>query len=235
MPIDFRRVLSENHVYRDLTIALVLFFTLGPVLGSVIDSPRIEGFLAVGLLVFALYQITRRATDLVIGLVLGVPAIAGSVVNVATRDTPEINAVPTVLSVLFVGFLVWRILTDVIGGSRISSERVYGAVCAYLFIGFLFAGVYRFIALIDPGAFVLGDALGHELAAATDDRRTGIFTYFSFVTMSTLGYGDISPVSTAARSLSWAQAVLGQLYLAITIAALVGTHIAESSQNDESS
>ena len=54
----------------------------------------------------------------------------------------------------------------------------------------------------------------------------GLFTYFSFVTMSTLGYGDISPVSAAARSCAWIQAVLGQLYIAITIAALVGIHIA---------
>ena len=52
------------------------------------------------------------------------------------------------------------------------------------------------------------------------------FTNFSFVTMTTLGYGDISPVSPAARTLAWMQALVGQLYLAITIAGLVGIHIA---------
>ena len=131
-----------------------------------------------------------------------------------------------VLSGLFLAFLIWRILKDVFSGQRITSEQVFGAVCAYLLIGFLFANIYGFIDLADRDAFAVSDALNAELIVERDQQNFSIYSYFSFVTMSTLGYGDIAPVSPVARSFAWIQAVLGQLYLAITIAALVGIHIA---------
>ena len=221
-----RHFLTEDHIYRDLTIALGLLFVLGPVLDYLMDSSKIDSYLTVAFLVFALYEITRRTSDVVIGLTLGLPAVAGWVFNAATPDTPTINLAPVVLMALFLGFLVWRILKDLAHDSRISSEKIYGAVCAYLLIGFLFASVYGFVALVDPDAFAFSAALKADLAGRSGEHGHGIFTYYSFVTMSTLGYGDISPVSSAARTIAWIHAVLGQLYLAIMIAGMVGTHIA---------
>ncbi len=202
------RFLSADHIYRDLTIAMALFFLLGPVLDALFQSSRIDSLMTAGLLSFALFEITRRPTDLVIGLALGVPAAAGSIFNAATPDTPTFNVVPIVLAGLFVGFIILRILKDVSTGSRSSSEQIFGSICAYLFIGFLFSTIYGFIALVDPHAFVLTDALAEKLVIEGEPRGSGVFTYFSFVTMSTLGYGDIAPVSSAARSFAWAQAVL---------------------------
>lgn len=229
MTEKYRRILSKDHIYRDLTIALALIFILSPVLDTLLDSPKINSYLTAGFLLFALYEITRRPSDLVIGLALGIPAVASGFFNAVTPDTPAFNVVPIVLSALFLGFLIWRILKDVFSGSRISSEQIFGSVCAYLLIGFLFADIYGFVALVDSDAFAITDTLRSELGADSADsyeQGFSVFTYFSFVTMSTLGYGDITPVSPVARSLAWVQAVLGQLYLAITIAALVGIHIA---------
>jgi hypothetical protein len=224
----FKHLFTEDHIYRDLTIGLGLLLVVSPILDHCTDSPKLDSYLMAAFLIFALFEITRRPSDLVIGLVLGIPAVAGGIVNAATPDTPAINLAPVVLSVLFIGFLIWRILKDVFTGSRISSEQVFGAVCAYLLIGFLFSSIYGFISLVDHGAFATTDALKAEFARAGSERSAGVFTYFSFVTMSTLGYGDIAPVSSIARSFAWIQAVVGQLYLAITIAALVGIHIAKS-------
>jgi len=227
MTLKNRRLLSADHIYRDLTVALAVFFLLGPALSLVTDSPKLYNYLTTGLLIFALFEITRRATDLVIGLALGVPAVVGGVFNAATPDTPTFNLVPLILGTLFLAFLVWRILKDVIDGSRMSSEKIYGAVCAYLLIGFLFANIYGFIALVDADAFSLSTELENHLVGSGHSRIQGVLNYFSFVTMSTLGYGDMSPVSQAARSFAWVQAVIGQLYLAVVIAALVGAHIAD--------
>jgi voltage-gated potassium channel len=221
-----QRFLTEDHIYRDLTTALGLLFVLGPVLNHLMESSKIDSYLTVAFLIFALYELTRRTSDVVIGLALGLPAVAGGVFNAATPDTPTINLAPVVLTALFLGFLVWRILKDLANGSRISSEKIYGAVCAYLLIGFLFASVYGFVALVDPDAFAFSAALKAELAGRSGQHGFGIFTYFSFVTMSTLGYGDISPVSSTACTIAWMHAVIGQLYLAIMIAGLVGSHIA---------
>jgi len=219
-----RRIFSADHIYRNLTIALALLLVLSPIVNRFFRLSRIDSYLTAVFLVFALFEITRRASDLLIGLALGVPAVAGGIFNAATPDTPTANLGPTVFTALFLGFLIYRILKDVIAGSRISSEKIFGAVCAYLLIGFLFASIYGFIALVNPDAFAYSEILASNLKNSPGGQA--VFTYFSFVTMSTLGYGDISPVSAAARSCAWIQAVLGQLYLAITIAALVGAHIA---------
>lgn len=222
------RLFSSDHIYRDLTIALALLLVFSPVLDYFFSSTRIDSYLTAGFLIFALYEITRRPRDLVIGLALGIPAVAGGLFNAATPDTPAMNVTPTVLFGLFLGFLIVRILKDVLTGSRITSEQIFGSVCAYLLIGFLFSSIYGFISLVDPDSFVVTESLAAELVNSGEPRTSGFFTYFSFVTMSTLGYGDIAPVSSAARTFAWVQAVLGQLYLAITVAALVGVHIARN-------
>ncbi len=126
----------------------------------------------------------------------------------------------------FIGFLIWRILKDVLTGPRITQERVFGSVCAYLLIGYFFAEIYGFIVIVDNQAFAVSEGIR---ARWTQGDATGlgeVLTYFSFVTMTTLGFGDISPVSPAARTVVWTQALIGQLYLAIMIAGLVGIHIA---------
>jgi hypothetical protein len=218
-----RGFFSDHHIYRDLTIALGLLLVLNPVINVVLGWSRIDQILTAAFLVFALFEITRRRSDLVIGLVLGLPAIAGGIFNAATPDTPLLNLGPVVLTASFIGFLVWRILGDVLSGSRETSEQICGAICAYLLIGFLFASIYGFVVLVDPGAFNVPEQLTAHIAGG--GRSASLLTYYSFVTMSTLGYGDIVPVSNAARTLAWIQAVVGQLYLAIVIAALVGAHI----------
>jgi hypothetical protein len=219
------RVLSEDHIYRDLTIGLGLLLLLSPILDTVTGTTKFDSYLTAAFLIFALYEITRKPSDLVVALALGIPAVVGGIFNAATPDTPQHNIVPVVLFALFMAFLVWRILRDIFSGRRISSEQIFGAVCAYLLIGFLFASIYGFIYLVDHNAFSVTDALSAGLQLDREKSGFSVFTYFSFVTMSTLGYGDIAPVSAAARSFAWIQAVLGQLYLAITIAALVGVHI----------
>lgn len=221
-----RRFFSKDHVYKHLTIALVLFFAISPVLSRMSVPSRFQSYLVVALLLFALFEITRRASDVWIGLALGLPAIVASIFNAETPNTPAINLVPTILGALFVGFLIWRVLKDVSSGSRITSERVFGAVCAYLLIGFLFVDLYGFITLIDENAFSVSENLEARWAEGDSTTKSDVLTYFSFVTMTTLGYGDISPISPWARTLAWIQALIGQLYLAITIAGLVGVHIA---------
>jgi hypothetical protein len=225
-----RRVLSEDRIYRDLTIVLLLLLLLSPVIDWFFGRTKIDSYLTLGFLAFALYELSRRRADVVIALALGVPAIAAGIVNAETPDSPAINLVPTILSALFIGFLVWRILSDVLRGPRITSERIFGAICAYLLIGFLFADLYGFVLLVDENAFSVPDKL---VAGSTGSRLAGsggVITYYSFVTMTTLGYGDISPVSPAARTLAWLQALIGQLYLAIMIAGLVGIHIASKKE-----
>ena len=114
-----------------------------------------------------------------------------------------------------IGFTFKRIATD----QSIDTNRIVGAIAVYLMLGVLWAVLYTLVELTLPGAFK-GFEAGSETAWASD------WLYFSFVTMTTLGYGDISPVAASARFLAYSQAIVGQLYIAILVAGLVGAYIA---------
>jgi voltage-gated potassium channel len=223
------RLFTADHIYRDLVIGLLAVFGIVPILNHLFRSNKVDTYLITAFLVFALFEITRRRSDLFIGLAFGLPAVASGLVNAATPDSPLLNVGPVVMSGVFLAYLIVTILSDVFSGRRVSSEQIFGAVAAYLLIGLLFAIIYGFIALVDPHAFTYNEAIASYLGSAEAERGLGVSAYFSFVTMTTLGYGDITPVSSAARGFAWFQAVLGQLYIAITIAALVANHIAKKS------
>ena len=95
---------------------------------------------------------------------------------------------------------------------------IMGAICVYFLIGLIWADVFFILETLQPGSFQIPP---EQVGQATLD-------YFSYVTLTTLGYGDITPISAPARSLSLLEAMMGQLYLAVLIARLVGIHIAQS-------
>ena len=96
------------------------------------------------------------------------------------------------------------------------SDRVFGAVVLYLLLGVLWAVAYQLLARLSPGAFAGPTDAGGELAE---------WAYFSFVTLTTVGYGDITPVALGARSLAILEALVGQLYPAVIIARLVSLQV----------
>ena len=103
------------------------------------------------------------------------------------------------------------VLRDVLSGGTVDMNRVFGAVCVYLLIGLSWAILFGLV-----------DRFPGEDSFRGLDGAPGTYLYFSFVTLTTLGYGDIVPLSAAARTLVALEATLGQLYLAILVAALVG-------------
>ena len=102
------------------------------------------------------------------------------------------------------------------------SAQIYGAVSIYLLIGSGFGELYGAFAIADPAAFN-----GVE-ATESLDRISRFMGYFSFVTLTTLGYGDITPAAHYLKVLAYVEAIIGQFYLAVLVARLVGTYIAQS-------
>jgi uncharacterized membrane protein len=139
------------------------------------------------------------------------------------------NSTVLVLSAIFFAFMIWNLLHDLARGDRPTSERVYGALCAYLFIGILFALVYAHGEYRQPGSFDIPASI-REASDSSESMLLPLFTYYSFVTLTTLGYGDITPVADHMRTLSWFEALIGQLYLAVMVAGFVAVHISERSR-----
>lgn len=118
--------------------------------------------------------------------------------------------------------LTASVVADIARPGRVSGQRIWGAVSAYLLMGMTWAFGYAALEIAVPGSFDLSAmtaARDHSIATA------GQFFYFSFVTLTTLGYGDVSPIEPLARALTAFEAVAGQLFLAVLVARLVGLHV----------
>ena len=136
---------------------------------------------------------------------------------------PYLASLVDAMMVVFSGLVVWRAYTAVMHRQRPVGDRIVGAICVYALIGLAWAKTYEALDGVVPGSF--------RFPADTAWAMPGLvrYTYFSFVTLGTLGYGDVSPVTALAGTLAWMEAVTGQLYLAITVARLVALSLADSS------
>jgi hypothetical protein len=114
---------------------------------------------------------------------------------------------------------------DVFAPGRVSVHRIVGAVALYLLIGVTFSGLYAIVGMLNPNAF-------SGLVLADDPALASRVIYFSFVTLTSVGYGDILPVHPITRSLCNVEAIIGQLYPATLLARLVSLQLATPSAPD---
>ena len=119
----------------------------------------------------------------------------------------------TIAAIAVIGLVL---LMQIFRSGRVTHVRIQGAIAVYLLFGVAWAHAYHVIDILHPGSF---SAPAGELSTPAD------WIYFSFVTLTTVGYGDITPVSTLARALAIAEALVGQLYLAIMLARLVAMEL----------
>ena len=215
--------------YRNIFIAMMVLILIDALAPNALARGQFADLAFAALLVAALVETVRSRHNTAWALILGLPAIAMRIVSAFTEDSSRVNAVIVSLTALFIGFLIWNLLHDLSKGDRSTGERIFGALCAYIFIGLLFALIYSHMEFRQPGTFATSQAILAE-DALTESNLFPIFTYFSFVTLTTLGYGDISPIAEHARTLAWFEALLGQLYLAVMVAGFVALHISESMQ-----
>jgi hypothetical protein len=153
-------------------------------------------------------------------LVLG-SAVAAFLVRWTHRALPDANLAPAVsaLSLLFLGVLIAVVVRQVFRKGPVNLHRVQGAVAVYLLLGLLWGFLYELVALFRPDAFSLpATSLPHHV-------RTPILVYFSFATLTTVGYGDVVAVHPVARSLAMMEALTGQLFPVILIARMVALEL----------
>ena len=212
--------------YRNIFLGLIAVILIDALAPNYTARGLFSDLMLVAILVVALTETVRSRHNTVWALFFGVPAIAARFIAAFRPDTTAQNTTTLTLSALFFLFLVWNLLHDLAQENRPTSERISGALCAYIFIGILFALVYAHMEYRQPGTFAIANQ-GTGAAASGESSLLPVFTYYSFITLTTLGYGDIAPVAEHARTLAWLQALLGQLYLAVMVAGFVAVHISE--------
>ena len=125
-----------------------------------------------------------------------------------------------------VGLLTVLVVRHVFRDGPITVQRIQGAVAVYLLLGLTWSGIYELIGGVSPGAFRFADA------PQSRAELTSAFAYYSFVTLTTMGYGDIVPLHPAARSAAILEALTGQLFPAILIARLVAMELIARDRGD---
>ncbi len=210
--------------HRALLVTLLVIILSSPFL----QQHRTFGWLlAIFLLLMlstAVRTVAGNARQYRIVMVLGVVALVPQF-GVLIERSEWLDALRYGAMTLFLFWVCGLLLRDIIMRSNsVTLELILGAVNVYLMAGIGFAFAYGLIEHLQPGSFT---GLEQQLNAAVDVLP---FLYFSFVTLTTLGYGDITPLTSFATTASYLEAIFGQLYLAIMVARLVGLYIAKSVQ-----
>lgn len=171
--------------------------------------------------VIAIHSSTLSKTEKSVGYSIGAAILALAVAMIRS-ETLELNLVYTILVTGYMTFVIVLVFKQIFAGEKITAKKIGGGVAVYILLGHLWATVYLAIYIIEPGAFQYS---GAEIK--TDDALKHL-SYFSFVTLTTIGYGDITALHPAARIFVMIEGLVGQLFPAIFIAKLVSQQLEDS-------
>jgi hypothetical protein len=209
--------------FLQLLVALLLFLFIEPLLEQIgLGRQLVNVFLTV-ILMSALFLVSENKTRLSKALLFGVPAFIGLWGGELFKGRHILAEISPVLVVFFLAYVAIRILAFVMKAKEVTTDMVYAALCVYLLLGLLWAMLYVGMEQVSPGSIQINPV--EPLARQC--------VYYSYVTLTTLGYGDVTPLSPTARSFSFVEALMGQLYLAVLVARLVGLQIVHSSKSSE--
>lgn len=173
-----------------------------------IGALELAMFTAAGLIALRNSPIRRRAVRLVIMAAVAVSAVF--IIISLSYDTPAGRGIAGIWTGLLLLLTVALLLRQILLLPTVTIQSIYGAISAYLLIGLMFAAFYSAINYLQGGIF-----------AAGQPANVSTFQYFSFTTLTTLGYGDFTPVADGARAVAMIEAMSGQIFLATLVASLV--------------
>jgi hypothetical protein len=234
LPIQFTQLQAWRRQYGYVELMLSVFVLI--LASQLIPEPGLADAIITTLgavtLVSASMAISESTAALRKNLLVVVVGVAAWISTIAV-DTHPFNSDPFKITLyicafLFVVFIGVVILMDVFK-SPVTGNRICGAICIYLLLGVAFALLHLTVFTFDPTAYSYTDPHGGSKILPDDNGAS--MSYFSFCTLSTVGYGDVMPVHKFARVFSWLEAIFGQLYLSILVARLVGLYIADEAAN----
>ena len=217
---------SERSLSLMLGFLLLLLFVVYPFVDvQGMSRVVIEVFFSMVLIsgTFAMERRVRRFAFALLGLSL---LLRWAAYLAPSRELLLANAF---VSGLFVVFACAVILSRVFAPGPVTTYRIQGAITVYLLIGLVFGMLYTAMVLLEPTAFELEASLPDDPRSAYD-QVSGRMTYFSFITLTTVGYGDITPQGPIAKQFAVLEGLIGQLYPAILLARLVSMEL--SSRQD---
>lgn len=202
---------------------------------AIVARPLLD-YTAAGHVIFALSMIAffvvaigilcrtgrQRGLAIVLGFVWLSARIPEQFLHNPSKST---EVVGRVAEIAFLGLIVTLLVAAVLQKQTVTLDNILGAFTGYLLMAVIWGVAYSLIELSQPGSFLMNPALQGEWKSLAE--RDWLLTYFSCCTLMTVGYGDVTPVHAAARTLAVLEAMAGQLYLAVLVAVLVGIQVAQ--------
>jgi voltage-gated potassium channel len=212
-----------RHRFIFLLVMLLSLLAVAPFLANFIHLRFLLNIFLSAVLVSAVYALSQKIWHLAIAAVLAIPMLVSIWFGyVAQSDT--VFLIGRICGISFIGFTIFHILSHIFKQQEVTKDTIAGATAVYLLLALMWAFVYAILDRLQPDSFAIS-------AAGAFFGGRDIFLYYSLVTITTLGYGDITPVSYLAGSMAVLEAVVGQLYLVVLVSWLVGMYVSKRSRS----
>ena len=202
-----------------LLIFIIAMIIIGPLFEEFVRLSILMDILWSAILVSAIYAVSEKKHHILIAVLLALPML-GSIWTKYFYQHKALIVVGSLCGAAFFLFAIIQMLIFIYSHKEVTRDLIVGAAVVYMFMALMWTFIFVVVETLHPGSFNLPE--GQDLEA------TRHFLYYSFVTLTTLGYGDITPITPLARSLCILEAVIGQLYLVVQVAWLVGVHVSQS-------
>jgi voltage-gated potassium channel len=207
--------------FMKLLVLVLGMFVLVPILEELFQVQALGELFFFAIVCYATYSFNHNKRFLAAAITLAVPAIA----SMWLRPFVQIRWLPVsgdLCGIVFIALVTTAILVHIFRQEVIDADIIAGAIVAYLLMALMWSKLYGVLEDAHFGSF--------QFPQGTTHSGREVFTYFSFATITTVGYGDIVPVTTVARASANIEAVVGQLYLVILVSWLVGMHVSARSR-----
>jgi hypothetical protein len=220
---DKSLTMSTNSLFKDRFL-----FLLVSLMGMMVFTQILEEFTSLKILmdifitlVFmsSIYAVSNKKSFVFIASALALPMFI-SLWEPHIGKIPLLALTGELFGILFMAFIIVEILSFIFKERNVSSNVIYASIVVYLLLAVMWAFIFKVVESLQPGSFTVP----HQIAG----EGRALFSYYSFVTITTLGYGDIAPIKGLARAFSILEAVVGQTYLVILVSRLVGINIAQA-------
>jgi len=206
-------------------VVLALFIVATPFVGILAGGQLINTALLTLVMLSGLIVIGARRGTLVLAMILLVPGVVASWINYYRPESMP-AVVHLTFAVLFLALVAAQFLRFILRAPRVTVQVLAAGISTYLLFGLVWGLAYLMVDRLTPGSFAF--------SVAGDSMAQSAF-YYSFITLTTMGYGDIAPVSRVARTLAMLESTTGVMYMSILIARLVGLYSTVTPAKDDES
>jgi len=212
-------------------LLVVIVFVLVYILQEVERELPLMDYIFLAVIFATIYVAGTNLKWLVVGIMLAIPTIILSFLSDMDAWPPDNITIVFIISLIgFIGFATIAVIREVLLAERVTIHIISGAIVAFLLLGLFWALLYLLAEGLEASSFSLN--IDVNKAEYSSDLFS-VLTYFSLITLTSTGYGDITPITDLTRSLAAMEAIVGQMFLAVLIAWLVGKFLSHSMGQNE--